>query len=346
MEKNYNVTITDLPESRIEIKASIDEKEFGAARVEALKHIQEHANLPGFRKGMIPESILLAKIGEEAILEEMAEIAIGRAYPSIVISNKLDVIGRPDVKITKIAIGSPLEFTITTSIFPKFVLPEYKDIAKKIASKKEEVVVTDEELEKTIAELKKLRAKSDAQREGKEFDENAELPELTEEWIKGLGAFENIDDFNAKLKENIKAEKERSLRDKTRISIMEELVKQTTINLPQILIDQELARMEEEFSADLARMGMELNKYLEQVKKTRDDMHKEWHDDAVARAKTQIIAAKIAEVEHLEPSKEDMDREIELLTKRYPNANKERIEGFVRMILENEKVFTFLEEQK
>ena len=118
---------------------------------------------------------------------------------------------------------------------------------------------------------------------------------------------DNIDDFNVKLKDNIKAEKERTLRDKTRISIMEELVKQTTIDLPQILIDQELARMEEEFSADLARMGMELNKYLEQVKKTRDDMHKEWKDDAIARAKTQIIAAKIAEVEHLEPSKEDQD---------------------------------------
>lgn len=346
MEKNYNVTITDLPESRIEIKAVIDEKEFTAARVEAIKHLQEHANLPGFRKGMVPESVLLAKIGEEAILEEMAEIAIGRAYPTIVISNKLDVIGRPDVKVTKIAVGSPLEFTITTAIFPKFVLPEYKETAKKIVSKKEAVTVTDEEVEKTINELKKLRAKSDAQRDGKEFDEKAELPELTDEWVKGLGAFENLADFKVKLKENIQAEKERGARDKTRVSIMEELVKETTMDLPKILVDQELARMEEEFSADLARMGMDVNKYLEQIKKTREDMYAEWKNDAVSRAKTQIIAAKIAEVEHLEPSKEDMDREIEILTKRYPNANKERVEGFVRMILENEKVFAFLEDQK
>lgn len=346
MEKNYNVTISDLPGSRIEIKAVIDEKEFAAARVEAIKHVQEHANLPGFRKGMVPESILLAKIGEEAILEEMAEIAIGRAYPTIVISNKLDVIGRPDIKITKIAVGSDLEFTITTDIFPKFALPEYKEIAKKINAKKEEVSVTDEEVSKTIDELKKLRAKSDAQKEGKEFDEAAPLPELTDEWVKGLGAFENIEDFNVKLKENILTEKTRTARDKIRISIMEELVKETTMDLPKILVDQELARMEEEFSADLARMGMDIAKYLEQIKKTREDMHNEWMDDAVARAKTQIIAAKIAEVEHLEPSKEDMDREIAVLTERYPNANKDRVEGFVRMILENEKVFAFLEEQK
>jgi hypothetical protein len=41
-----------------------------------------------------------------------------------------------------------------------------------------------------------------------------------------------------------------------------------------------------------------------------------------------------------------MEREIAALAARYPNAQKERIEGFVRMILENEKVFSFLESQK
>lgn len=346
MEKNYNITVKDLDDSKIEITATIASDEFQAARVEAIKHLQEHANLPGFRKGMVPESVLLARIGEEAILEEMAEIAINRAYPTIVIGNKLDVIGRPEIKITKIAIGSPLEVQITTAIFPKFVLPEYKTIAKKFASKKEAIVVSEEDVSKTVEELKKLRAKSDAQKEGKEFDEGAPLPLLTDEWVKTLGSFENVEDFTNKLKENILAEKERGSRDKVRVAIMEELVKETTMVLPQILVDQELARMEDEFSADLARMGMDTEKYLEKINKTRVDMHNEWREDAIARAKTQIIAAKIAEVEHLEPSKEDMDREITILTERYPNAEKQRIEGFVRMILENEKVFAFLEGQE
>jgi FKBP-type peptidyl-prolyl cis-trans isomerase (trigger factor) len=346
MEKNYNITMKDLEGSRIEITAEISAEEFAAARPQAIKHLQEHADLPGFRKGMVPESILLARIGEGAILEEMAEVAIGRAYPTIVISNKLDVIGRPDVKVTKLAIGSPLTFTITTAIFPKFVLPEYKSIAKKITAKKEEATVDADEVTKTINELKRLRAKSDAQKEGKEYDESLPLPELNDEWVKTLGAFENIAEFEEKLKENIIAEKTRQSRDKVRVAIMQELVKETTMELPEILIDQELARMEEEFSADIARMGMELPKYLAQVGKTREDMHKEWRDDAIARAKTQIIAAKIAEEEKLEPSKEDMEREITALSTRYPNAQKERIEGFVRMILENEKVFSFLENQK
>lgn len=346
MEKHYNVTIKDLPESHIEITAVIEESEFAAARVEAIKHLQEHANLPGFRKGQVPETVLLARIGEEAILDEMAEAAIGRAYPSIVISNKLDVIGRPEIKITKIAVGSPLEFTITTAIFPKFVLPEYKTIAKKLTGKKEDIIVSDEEVTKTIDELKKLRAKSDAQKDGREFDEASELPEITDEWVKTLGSFDNTEDFLVKLKENILTEKTRSARDRVRVAIMEELVKETSMELPKILIDQELARMEEEFGADLARMGMDTQKYLEKINKTREDMHSEWKDDAIARAKTQIIAAKIAEVEHLEPSTEDMNREIAALESRYPNAPKERIEGFVRMILENEKVFAFLEGQE
>ncbi len=336
----------DLEGSRIEITAEISADEFAAARPQAIKHLQEHADLPGFRKGMVPESILLARIGESAILEEMAEVAIGRAYPTIVISNKLDVIGRPDVKVTKLAIGSPLSFTITTAIFPKFVLPEYKEIAKKIVAKKEAVTASEDEVEKTIEELKRLRAKSDAQKEGKEYDESLPLPEIDDTWVQALGAFENVAEFKEKLKENILAEKTRQARDKVRVEIMQELVKETTMELPEILIEQELMRMEEEFGADIARMGMDLPKYLTQVGKTREDMHKEWRNDAIARAKTQIIAAKIAEEEKLEPSKEDMDREVTALAARYPNTDKQRIEGFVRMILENEKVFSFLEEQK
>lgn len=348
-QKNYPVTITDLPASRIKIQSEIGADEFAAARPDAIRHLSEHASIPGFRKGKIPESVLLARIGEDAILGEMVDVAINRAYPHIVVANKLDVIGRPELNVESMAIGSPLKFSIETAIFPKFAVADYKAVAKEVNKSKEAVVVTDDEVKKTIDEVKKVVARVAAQKEGKEVAEDidaATLPALTDEDIKNFGPFENVAAFEKAIRENLATEKEKQAKDKVRIGIMEKLVKDTAMELPEILVIQELARMEDEFAGQIARMGFDMESYLTKVGKTREDMHKEWQGDAIARAKTQIIAAKIAELEHLEPSKEDMEREIAALKSRYPNAEDGRVEGFVRMILENEKVFTFLEEQK
>lgn len=349
-QKNYPVTITDLPASRVKIEGEISAEEFAAARPEAIRHLGEHASIPGFRKGKIPESVLLARIGEDAILGEMVEVAINRAYPSIIIANKLDVIGRPELTVKSMAIGSPLAFSIENDIFPKFALTDYKAIAKVANATRETVNVTDEEVAKTIGEVKKVVARVAAQKSGTEFDEKtvdvASLPALTDEDVKNFGPFENVAAFEKAIRENLTVEKEKQAKDKVRIATMEKLVAATAMELPEILIMQELTRMEDEFAGQIARMGFELEAYLTKVGKTREDMHKEWREDAIARAKTQIIAAKIAELEHLEPSKEDMDREVTALRARYPGAETSRIEGFVRMVLENEKVFSFLEEIK
>jgi len=129
-EKKYNVEIKKLPGSRIEIKASISAMDFDAAKGEAVKRLGADVELPGFRKGHVPEKVLLSKIGEAALLEEMAEVAISHAYPAIIVEEKLDVIGRPQVGITKIAHGNPLECTITTAVFPEYKLPDYKRQAR------------------------------------------------------------------------------------------------------------------------------------------------------------------------------------------------------------------------
>src|SRR3989338_8574610 len=135
--KSYGAKVKKLPQSMVEITAAIPAEEFDATRSEALKRIGAEAELPGFRKGHVPEKVLIAKIGEAAILEEMAEIAIGKAYPSVIVNEKLDVLGRPQVRLTKIALGNPIEFVLTTAIFPEIGLPDYKKLAAKEARKKE-----------------------------------------------------------------------------------------------------------------------------------------------------------------------------------------------------------------
>ncbi|OGZ17269.1 MAG: hypothetical protein A2494_00340 [Candidatus Lloydbacteria bacterium RIFOXYC12_FULL_46_25] len=342
----YKVNITKLPNSQVEIKATIPAEEFDGARNEAIKHIGADIELPGFRKGHVPEKMLIQKIGEVAILEEMAEIVIGKTYPKIIAQEKLDVLGRPTVTIQKIALGNPLEFTIVSAIFPEITLADYKKIAAKEMSKKETIEVSEEDMAKTLEQIQRMRATNDAKKEGKEPTEDAELPTLDDEYVKTLGDFTSVEDFKAKLKENIQKEKERESQDKKRVTIMEAIAEDSTIELPEIIVEQELARMEDEFSHDITRMGMTFDDYLKAIKKTREDMVKDWRPDAEKRAKTQLITAKIAELENLSPDEEAMKKESAILKQHYPDAPEDRVQGFVHMILTNQKVFAFLESQK
>ena len=65
-----------------------------------------------------------------SILGEAAEEALNEVYPSIIESEKLFVMGQPEVAITKLAKGNPLGFKITVAILPEFKLPDYKKNCK------------------------------------------------------------------------------------------------------------------------------------------------------------------------------------------------------------------------
>lgn len=337
--------IKKLPKCEVEILGTLETAELEAFRGKALKHLGEHAELPGFRKGHIPEGVLETAVGEMSILEEMAEIAIATKYPDIIIENKIDAIGHPKVSILKLAKGNPLEFKIITAVVPEFELPGYKKIAEKITSKKEDVKVTDEEVEKVILEIRKQRAHVHVEGEDpKSHDiKEEDLPPMDEEFFKGLGGIKTVEELREKIKENLGKEKEQQTKEKIRMSIIKEILSETKMEIPELLIQSELARMIAQFKHDVTQMGIKFEDYLGHIKKTEDDMKKEWLKDAEDRAKTQLIIDKIAETEKLTPEKDLVEKEVEHILEHYTDADPERTHGYVSMMLLNEKVLEWLE---
>lgn len=132
-----NLQINKLDNSEIEIQAQISELSISKYKERAVKQLSKNIKIDGFREGHIPESVLLNKIGEQIILEEQAQMALADAYPDIIKTKKLSVIGRPEVIITKLAPNNPVEFKIKTTVVPEVVLPNYKKISSKIEKIKE-----------------------------------------------------------------------------------------------------------------------------------------------------------------------------------------------------------------
>ena len=361
-------TINKLPNSELEIKGVLEAGVFADYEAKALARIGERMEIAGFRKGRVPTELIKQNTQEMMLLEEMAQDAIYDVYPQILEENKIDAIGRPQITITKIAKGNDLEFTIVTVVLPEMDLPDYKSYAKKENSNeanKKEIVVSEEDLDKVIMDLRKMRAGQNEDHDrsdpnhvheeesnprlveegagGGDSDEN--LPEVNDEFAKSFGPFENVDAFKSKIRENIKLERETAEKDKVRLAIIESIIKDTKGDIPEVLIEAETNKLLYRLEADITNMGFKMDEYLKQIGKTEDDMKKEWRPEAEKRAKLELIVHNISEKENLKPSKEEVEKEVTQITEMYKDADPVRAQAYVEQMLTNEKVFQFLENQ-
>lgn len=332
------IEINKLPKSEIEIIGSLPAEDFEKFRAKATAHVKEHAKLPGFRPGHVPDNMLSTTIGEMPILEEMAELALDEHYPAILLEHKLDAIGRPGVTITKLAKNNPLEFKIRIAVLPEISLPEYKAIAGG-TPKTAELTATDEEVEKVITDIRKQHAAPKPDAEG----ETEDLPLLDEELLKSLGDFKTVDALKEKIKENLGKEKEQRARETRRMEILNKIGEKTEVELPDILVQSELERMLSQFKYDVSRMGLKFEDYLTHVKKTEADIRTEWEKDAERKAKSQLILNKIAQEEKLTPDEPTVETQVKQLMEHYAEADEINTRAYVKMVLTNEKVFEFLE---
>ncbi|MEK7581817.1 MAG: trigger factor [Patescibacteria group bacterium] len=338
-----------LPKAQIEITGEIPEEKFEEKRKDAVKNLAHHVEIDGFRKGMAPESVLVKKLGAMVVLEEMAHLALNEAYSEIIIENELDVIGAPEITITKIAPGNPLGFKIVSAIVPEIELPDYKKITSEIAKKKEEVYITDQEVENTITEIRKQRAvkkNSSAEAPARtEGNEEPIVPELTDEFAKSLGDFENVLALKEKIKENMKLEKELRTKEKTRLEIIERITAEIKTEIPDVLIESETEKLLMRMRGDIERMGLKFDDYLKNLKKTEGDFRKEWRSEGEKRAKIELTLVKIAKIENIKPKNEDVEKEVKHILEHYKDAKDTRVRDYVTSLLTSEKVFEFLENQ-
>ena len=344
-------TIKKLPKSQLAIDVVIPKDIFEAYRTKALTNAGEHVEIPGFRKGKAPLAILEKELSAMAILEEMANMAVNEHLPKVLVDEKIDALGRPEIMITKIAQGETLEFTATVAVLPEVTLPDYKKIAKDINKKDAtELVVTDEELDGAIKELKKAREhdkihKSGEEHNHEEFEKQEFDATLTEEYVKDLGPFESVEDFKNKFRENILTEKKARENEKNRIAILDAIFEKTETEIPEVLAQSELENLINRLKADISQAGIGFNDYLNHIKKTEDDIRTDLMPDAEKRAKMELIMVKIAEKESLKPKDEDIETETKRLIQTYQDADPLRARMYVAHMLTNEEIFRFLENQ-
>lgn len=177
------------------------------------------------------------------------------------------------------------------------------------------------------------------------------LPELNDDFAKELGAeFTGIDDVKKRIREGTEADKKHRAEHEAKDKLLGELVKRNDFSVPESLVEHQIdVRLERGLRA-LAAQGMR----AEDMKKMDlNRLRAGQRDQAVQEVKASLLLDKVADVEKIEVSDEEVDREIDALaeqSKQTPEAIRARLtrDGALDRIksrIRNEKTLNFLYHQ-
>jgi FKBP-type peptidyl-prolyl cis-trans isomerase (trigger factor) len=322
----------------IEFQAEISEAVLEENIMAELAHAAAEFALPGFRKGKVPRDVVREHVGEMELLEGAADEALRDAMQEIAADEKLDVFGRPQLIVTKLAPKNPVEFKIRYALSPEVSLPDYKKIGHTITERKDAIEITEKEIDEAVARIQSMMAS---------VEKNTAPPApLTDESVKKLGPFNTVADFRTELKRNLEQEKTFHNKEVKRDEMIKEIVKNAKVKVPPMIVEQEHYEFMRDRDEQLAKANLALEEYLKQSGKTAEELEKDERRIIEEDIKTSLVIQAIRTKEQLAPEERDIQLNIAELKLRYPERDEATLRRTAGALMLQEKLFALLEGTK
>jgi trigger factor len=150
MADTVTTIVTELPESRVRVEAQVAPEEVERRIQQAARELGRQMRVPGFRKGKVPPSVVIRRLGREAVLDEALRSALGTWYADAIDGAGIAPVGEPKVDVPSElpAQGQPLQFSIEIGVRPAAKLGQYKGLEVGRREPTVEEAQIDEEIER------------------------------------------------------------------------------------------------------------------------------------------------------------------------------------------------------
>jgi trigger factor len=126
---SLKTSVTELPESRVRVQAEVPAEEVERRIQQAAKRLGGQMRIPGFRKGKVPPTVVIRRLGRDAVLDEALRSALGSWYVDAIDGAGIAPVGDPELDVGELpAQGEPLEFSIEIGVRPRAKLGTYKGL--------------------------------------------------------------------------------------------------------------------------------------------------------------------------------------------------------------------------
>ena len=154
-----------------------------------------------------------------------------------------------------------------------------------------------------------------------------ELPEINDEFAKGMGAFDALVALKESMKQGLTAEKTEAEKQRKRGEILEKIAEKTKLELPETMVDYEKQRLLEDLKNKVTQnMKITFEQYLSAVKQTKEALAQTFQKEAEKRLKGFLVLRELGKKENIEVSDAEAQKEVEKATKNYSKEDLEKIQ--------------------
>lgn len=176
------------------------------------------------------------------------------------------------------------------------------------------------------------------------------IPELDKDFFDDLG-MDGIDTKEAlenQVKENIKASKEREIENKYIDDLLDKIIEDTEIDVPDTMINDETDRMIKHFSEQIGMQGITIEQFYQFTNSDETKLKEQYHDEAIKRIKYRLVLDEIIKAEKINITEKDVDKKLEEIAKKYKMTKDEVKKQYgdnldiIKYELEVEKAFEII----
>ena len=162
-----------------------------------------------------------------------------------------------------------------------------------------------------------------------------ELPKIDDEFAKDVSEFDTLEELKKDIKSKKEKQNEDRIKNEMEESAIEEVCKNTEIDIPEGMIDLEIDQMEDDTDQRLHYQGLSLEQYLKMLNKTESELRKELAEDAKKNIKTRLVLEQIVDDEKIKADEKFIDDELNKMATQYGRK--------VEDLKKNEEVMNYLD---
>ncbi|WP_375002147.1 trigger factor [Gordonia sp. PS3] len=143
-------TVEQLSPTRVKLNVEVPFEELTGDFDRAYKSLAQQIRIPGFRPGKAPAKLIEARVGRQAILEQVVNDAVPAKYSQAVTEAEIKAISQPEIDLAELVYGEPVKFTAEVDVRPEIELPEFSSIAVEV----DPIEIADADVEEELDNLR------------------------------------------------------------------------------------------------------------------------------------------------------------------------------------------------
>jgi trigger factor len=156
MANAVTATVTELPESRVRVRAEVAAAEVQRRLEQKASALGRDLRIPGFRKGKVPAPVVIRRVGRDAVLDQTVRDSLGRWYVEALDASGIEPVGDPELDLDSLPQeGESLTFSIEIGVLPTARLGEYRGVE----APRREPVADPEDVEHELGALRERLAR-------------------------------------------------------------------------------------------------------------------------------------------------------------------------------------------